>query len=127
MSLVKLLRQNSSILPDLQFKKIIKLNENKKTTRLYYRPKIKLFQERNINNILNKEKHEISNLEPEINERTMSNKIINKESNKINDLKEEIQSLKNQLNDEKLKSEVLKEIAEEEQKKHILYKKNLEQ
>ena len=45
MKKMKLLKQNSSILPDLKFKKIIKFDENKKTTKVYYRPKIILFKE----------------------------------------------------------------------------------
>ena len=128
---MKLLKQKSTLLPDMQFKKIIGFEESQKTARLYFKPKIKFLKERNINNIfLKMEKNEIFNkgFVSEKNKRSWSNKIINKEINNkksynINDLKEEIKLLKNQLNDEKIKSEVLKQIAEEEQKKHILYKK----
>ena len=132
---MKLLKQNSSILPDLKFKKLIKFDENQKTTKVYYKPKIILLKE-NKNEELNynvlEQKEQIEKNENKENKeivhdnkkRSISNKIINnKEQTNLNDLKNEIQSLKNQLNDEKLKSKILKEIAEEEQKKHILYKK----
>ena len=134
---MKLLKQNSSILPNLKFKKLIKFDENQKTTKVYYRPKLILLKEnKNIDlnyNLLeqkekndnneNKENKENKEID-ENKKRSISNKIINnKEQSNLNNLKNEIEFLKNQLNDEKLKSKILKEIAEEEQKKHILYKK----
>ena len=134
---MKLFKQKSSILPDLKFKKFIQYDENQKTTRLCYKPKVLLIKdsknsESSNNNDINKEKKELIYLRNDSGnkKRSNSNRLLNNNNNNIqkniNELKEEIESLKNQLNDEKLKSEVLKEIAEEEQKKHLLYKKKFQ-
>ena len=130
---MKLFKQKSSLLPNLKLKKITQCDESQKTTRLYYKPKIILIKEKenceNNNNVVNKEKNEIIYLrnEPDLKKRSASNKInYDKGLKNINELKEEIESLKSQLSDEKLKSEVLKEIAEDEQKKHLFYKKKFQ-
>ena len=130
---MKLFKQKSSLLPNLKLKKITQCDESQKTTRLYYKPKILLIKDKenceNNNNIANKEKNEIIYLrnDPDLKKRSVSNKIYyDKAQKNINELKEEIESLKNQLSEEKLKSEVLKEIAENEQKKHLLYKKKFQ-
>ena len=133
MKAIILFKQKSSILPDLKFQKTTQFDESPKTTRFHYKPKLLVIKDKenckNKNNdIINKEKKEIIHLrnEPDAKKRSLSNKIIinsDKAQKNMNELKEEIESLKNQLNDEKLKSEVLKEIAEDEQKKHLLYKK----
>ena len=128
MNIMKLIRQKSSTLPELKFKNIIKYDENLKTTRLSFKTKIKLIKDEQIfedNKIfINQEKNKISNHDLEYNNNQIM--ILNNEQNNMKELIEENEYLKNQLNDEKLKSEVLKQIAEEEQKKHILYKKKFQ-
>ena len=124
---MKLFKQKSSLLPNL---KHININsEFQKTTRL---SQIKLVKNKNSNlieqNLLSLDEKEISEygLIKEISKRCMSCKHINNDTKNISELKEEIELLKKQLNDEKLKSEVLREIAEEEKKKHILYKQKFQ-
>ena len=133
MKKMKLFKQKSTILPDLKFKKIIKLDENQAPSRLFYNSK-NIFNKDNENlkfnskDYKNKEKNENDYMKTycENKKRSASNKIMNdkeKSDNFLKELKEEVEILKNKLNDEKLKSEVLREIAEEEQRKHIMYKK----
>jgi len=127
---MKLLREKSSRLPDLKFKNIIKLDENLKTSRLSYKTKIKIIKERqNLdadNKIFIYQDKNKSNKKNDINNKTISNEKNDNEKYNINELKGEIELLQNQLNEEKIKSEVLKQIAEEENKKHILYKKKFQ-
>ena len=126
--MIKLLNQRSTFLPNLKLKNIIKIDENQKNAILYNNCQMKLIKHKTYdltNQIfLSQEKNEKSDIiiNKENTNKHSSLKPADKEIENINELSQQINELKSQLNKEKLKSEVLREIAEEEKKKHYLYK-----
>ena len=128
MEMIKLLNQRSTFLPNLKLKNIIKIDENQKNAKLYNNSQMKLIKHKTYdltNQIfLSQEKNEKSDIiiNKENTNKHSSLKPSDKEIENINELSQQINELKSQLNKEKLKSEVLREIAEEEKKKHYLYK-----
>ena len=125
---MKLLKQKSTLLPELKFKNVVKFDDKQNTCRFYHKSKINLMKKEineNNDNKLIKEKNRISN-DFQLNKRSMSTNNFERESKNIDKLKEEIEMLKFQLDEEKIKSEVLHEIAEEEKKKHNLYKQKFQ-
>ena len=128
MKKMKLIKQKSTLLPELKFKNVVKFDDKQNTCRFYNKYKINLMKKEineNDNNKLIKEKNRISN-DFQLNKRSMSTNNFERESKNIDKLKEEIEMLKYQLDEEKIKSEVLHEIAEEEKKKHNLYKQKFQ-
>ena len=128
MKMIKLLNQKSTFLPNLKLKNIIKKDENLKTARLYNNYPMKLIKHKTSDLtdqiFLSQEKNEKSDIiiNKENTNKHSSFKHVGKEIENLNELSEQIDELKSKLNEEKLKSEVLREIAEEEKKKHYLYK-----
>ena len=128
MKMIKVINQKNTILPNLKLKNIIKKDESQKTARLYNKCPMKLIKhktsELNDQIFLSQEKNEKFDtiINKENTNRHSSFKHASKEIENLNELSEQIDELKSQLNEEKLKSEVLREIAEEEKKKHYLYK-----
>lgn len=126
--MIKLLNQRSTFLPNLKLKNLIKNEEDQKTARLYNNSRMKLIKHKSSDLkdqiFLSQEKNEMSDIiiNKENNKKCSSFKPVDKGIENINELSQQIDELKSQLNEEKLKSEVLREIAEEEKKKHILYK-----
>jgi len=128
MKTIKLLSQKSTFLPNLKLKNIIKNDESQKTARLYNNCQMKLLKHKTSDLtdqiFISQEKNEKSAIiiNKENTNKCPSLKPVDKDIENINELSQQIDELKSQLNEEKLKSEVLREIAEEEKKKHYLYK-----
>ena len=127
MKILQNTKHKSILLPELKFKNVIKFDGDKNTDRMSYKYKIKTknndYNSNNNNSSKKKLFKENSQISLPCNKRSISiNNIDNLEPKRINVLKEEIETLRYKLNEEKLKSEVLHEIAEEEKKKHILYR-----
>ena len=132
MKKIKLLNTKNTFFPNLKLKNIIKNEENQKTARLYNNCKIKLMRHKTSDLIteqifISQDKNEISDtlINKDKSNKFSTVKLVDKENENIYDLSRKIDELKRQLNEEKIKSEVLREIAEDEKKKHLFYKQKL--